>query len=469
MNFVFAPRAHASDLWRILALALLALTIPLAAACGDDDEDDDETPTTGVTRTATTGGGSPTTSPTASGGGGGVAQPGEVNVLGIWGGTELESFEAMVAGYEDDGGTVNFTGTRDITAQLTLQVEGGNPPDVAIPAEVGLFQQFARDGELITLDQCEGLDELIRDNYPQGFIDLGTVDGDLYGFFMKADTKGTIWYNPAVFEENDVEVPGADATWDDVTTLSQALVDAGIAPWSIGIQADAATGWPGTDWIQQLILNGPDGEEVYDGLIDGSIPFTDERVKAAWEQFGAIATSAEMTAQGGATGVIATTPEDSSHLPFQDPPEAAMVALGGFAGGFITAQFPDAEPGTDFDFFTWPGGAITGGANIVYAFNNDPATCSFLTYLAGGEAQQVWVEEGGFTSVSSEVSLDAYPDDIARKQAEQLLEAEVFRFDLDDAIGGALQQAYFAGVTQYLENPDSLDDILAQIEAARGS
>jgi alpha-glucoside transport system substrate-binding protein len=145
-----------------------------------------------------------------------------------------------------------------------------------------------------------------------------------------------------------------------------------------------------------------------------------------------------------------------------------MVYLGAFAGGFITKQFPDAQAGEDFDFFTFPGGKVTGGANIAYAFNNDETTCSFLTALAGADAQEIWVKRGGFTSLNSNVDLSAYPDEIARKAAQQLLDAEVFRFDLDDAIGGATQTAIFAGVTGYLQDPGSLDSILQQIAAAQG-
>ncbi len=92
-----------------------------------------------------------------------------------------------------------------------------------------------------------------------------------------------------------------------------------------------------------------------------------------------------------------------------------------------------------------------------------------MSYLASAKAQEVWVKKGGFTSVNKQVSLDAYPDAIAKKQAQQLTQASLFRFDLDDAIGGALQQAYFKGITQYLANPDQLDSILASIEKARGS
>jgi alpha-glucoside transport system substrate-binding protein len=419
------------------------------AACDDDDDGDnggDGTPAAGE-------------SPSGNGGGGGT-----VSVLGLWGDEELASFEAMVDGW---GGQMDFTGTRDITAILTTRVEGGNAPDVAIPAEVGLFQQFAREGRLTPLSSCEGLEDLVRNNYPEQFIELGTVDGELYGFFMKADTKATIFYNPQTFTENSLEPLEDTSTFDDLIALSDAALNAGIAPWSNGQEAGGGSGFPGSDTIQQIILNEA-GEDVYDQLVSGELPYTDAAVRDAWEKFGQLTLTDGYTVQGGGAGINATPFMDSSYPPFESPPTAAMVHLGGFAAGFITDQFPDAEAGTTFDFFPWPGGAVTGGANIAYAFNAEPATCEFLMHIAGAEAQQIWVERGGFTSVNSEVSLDAYPDDVARSQAEQLLNAEVFRFDLDDAIGGAGQQAIFNGIIQYLTDPGSLDGILQSIEAARG-
>jgi len=395
------------------------------------------------------------------------AEIGTVDVLGIWGDEELVSFEAMVAPWEvDTGGDMAFTGTRDITTVLTTRVEGGNPPDIALPAEVGRFQQFAGEDKLTPLSACEGLEDTVRDNYPQGFIDLGSVDGVLYGFFMKADTKGTVWYNPGFFADNGYEPLTVDSTFADLVALSDQILADGTPPWSIGVESGEASGWAGTDWIQQILLNEAGGA-VYDGVIDGSIPFTDSRVKDAWEKFGQIALTEGYTVQEGAVGINATNFIDATYPPFESPPGAAMVYLGGFASGFITDQFADAVAGEDFDFFPFPGGGVTGGATIVYAFNDDETTCSFLNYLASAEAQRVWVDRGGFTSVNSQMSLDSYPDAVSRAQAEQLTGAEVFRFDLDDAIGGAPQLAFFEGVTQYLANPDDLDDILTGIEVSR--
>jgi alpha-glucoside transport system substrate-binding protein len=424
--------------------------------CGDDDNE----PSGG-----TSGSGTSTAGGTSTGGG---ANIGDADVMGLWGSEELDSFKAMVAPWEKDtGGKVNFTGTRDLTAILTTRVEGNNAPDIAIPAEVGLFKQFVSEKKLRSLKDL-GIDSLVSDKYPEGFKDLGTVDGTMYGFFMKADTKATIWYNPKLFKDKGWEPLDADAKWGDLISLSEKIKDSGMAPWSIGFEAGGDTGWPGTDWIQQIVLNEA-GAEVYDAIVDGSMKFTDPKMKDAWQKFGQIALGDKMTAQGGAAGILATNFQDSSYLPFESAPRAAMLYLGGFAGGFIKKQFPNLVAGEDYDFFPWPGGGVTGAANIAYAFNASDTTKSLMKYLAGADAQQIWVERGGFTSVNSDVGKDAYPDDVARKQAAQLSEADLFRFDLDDAIGGALQQAYFTGITQYLQNPNQLDQILQSIESARAA
>lgn len=394
------------------------------------------------------------------------AKLGSATVLGIWGAEELTSFQEMVKPWMDrTGGSMQFAGTRDLTAVLTARVEGRNAPDIAIPAEIGLFKQFVKEKHVQPLSAL-GIENDVVANYPKGFVDLGSVDGKPYGFFMKADTKGTIWYNPKLFAARGWKPLTESSKFSDLEALSAQIRDSGMAPWSIGVESGGASGWAGTDWIQQILLN-ESGGDVYDGVIDGSIPFTDKRVKSAWEAFGRIALGKGMTAQGGATGINATNFKDATYLPFGDQPKAAMVYLGGFASGFIAEQFPRLKAGDDYDFFPWPGGGVTGGANIVYAFNTNPVTSSLMAHLASAEAQSIWVKRGGFTSANKQVGTTAYPSAVSRKQAEQLTAARLFRFDLDDAIGGSLQQAYFKGVTEYLQSPDRLDSILGSIEKAR--
>lgn len=392
---------------------------------------------------------------------------GTINVLGVWGGDELASFQAMVAPWEEQtGGAMGFSGTRDLIAILTTRIQAGNPPDVAILPNPGQMVELARDGELVALDSFLDMGR-IRQDYAQGWIDLGTVDGNLYGIFMKADSKGTVWYNPKVFQVNGWEVPD---NWDELIALSdEILAEGSMAPWSVAIESGEASGWPATDWIGEILLH-ESGGNIYDQWVNHDISWTDSRIKSAWEKFGQIVLTSGYV-PGGATAALATNFVDGSYLPYEDPPKAAMYYLGAFTQGFIAEQFPSLMADEDYSFFPFPtitpsyAGAVTGGANVVVVFKDNATTRSFVEYLASPEAQQIWVTRGGFTAVNKQVSLSAYPDPLARRAAEQLTGATIFRFDADDNMPSAVQKAFWDGTLAYLQDPSQLDSILAQIEA----
>jgi alpha-glucoside transport system substrate-binding protein len=447
----------------VTGLLLLALFLfGFASACGDDDEEGD-----GATETPSD------ESPAA------VDLTGEtVRALGIWGEEELADFEAMAQPWKDDtGAEVDFTGTRDVNSLLTTQVAGGDPPDVALPASLGIFNDLASQGELTPLSECPGLAEKVQEEYSEQVVELGTVDDELYGVFMKAGNKGTIWYNPAFFADNDYQPLTADSTFDDLLALTEQIAadkEAGehdVFPWSDAEEAGGGSGFPGSDWIQQIVL-GDSGVDVYDQWVAHEIPYNDPQIKEAWEKFGQILLEPRYVL-GGAQQALATTFSEGSIPVFSDPPQAAMHYLGSFNSNFITDPElgfpPGLEPGTNFDFFPFPGGGATGDANVMMLFNSDPATCAFAEWMAGAEAQEIWVGRGGFTSLNTTVDLEAYPTDLDRRVAEQLTDpATVFRFDADDAMPsgvGGDNGAVFTGILNYLSGGD-LDEILQQIDSA---
>ncbi len=394
-----------------------------------------------------------------------TGQIGVVNVIGVWGGTELENFQAMIAPWEAaTGNAMGFSGTRQLDTVLTARVEAGNPPDVAILPNPGQMIELAADGHLVDLSSFLDM-EAINAQYAQGWIDLGTTDGSLTGIFIKASSKGTIWYSPKLFDAMGYEVP---TTWDELIALSDQMVADGIAPWSVAVESGAASGWPGTDWIGEILLH-ESGGEVYNQWVNHEISWTDPAVKSAFEKFGEIVLTPGYV-PGGAITALATTFVTGSYLPFTDPPGAAMSYLGSFTESFLPPPFPTLVPRGAYAFFPFPtidpqfAGAVTGGADVVVAFNDNPATRSFIEYLASPEAQQIWAELGGFISVNSAVSLDSYTE-LAGLSAAQLTGATIFRFDADDQMPSAVQSAFWAGILDYLQNPDDLDDILAEIEA----
>jgi len=391
---------------------------------------------------------------------------GTVSVMGVWGGDELKAFRTVASGWEKQtGGDMQFEGTRDLAPVLRARVVGGNPPDLAILPNPALMVEFARTGKLKSIQQTIDPSQLKKD-YAETWINLGSVDRTLYGLFVKAATKSTIWYNPKELAANGWEVPKA---WDELITLSDRIVAAGKNPWSIGVESGGASGWPASDWIQEIFLH-ESGPDLYDQWVEHKISWTDKRVKSAFEKFGKIALTSNYV-PGGAQTILAMNFIDSSYLPFQKPPKASLYFLGSFTQGFISKQFPDLRLGEEYNFFPFPAidskyaGAITGGADLVVMFRETESARSFLKYLATAKSWEVWAKGGGYSSPNRSLNLTVYPDPLSAKAAEQLTTSPLFRFDADDLMPAEVQKAFWKGALDYLRAPGRLDAILGEIEA----
>jgi alpha-glucoside transport system substrate-binding protein len=388
-----------------------------------------------------------------------------VSVLAVWGGDELESFLAMVAPWEErTGATIDYEGTRDLNAVLTTRVQGGNPPDIAGLPGPGQLQEYARDGELVDLSTFMDMNAL-RDAYDESWVELATYNGGVYGIFTKAAVKSMIWYSPSAFEEAGYEVP---ETWNEMIALSDQMVEDGVTPWCLCLESGAASGWPGTDWIEDIMLRTA-GPDLYDQWWRHEIPWTHDAVRNAWEIFGIIVTNEDYV-YDGTTGVLATNFGECPYPMFEEPIGCYMHRQASFIQSFIEEQFPDLEAEEDFTFFPFPeidpnyGVPSLSAGDLFGMFNDRPVVRSLMEWLASAEAQEIWVRRGGFIAPNRDVPLDAYPDDLTRQAAEILVTAEVVRFDASDMMPAAVNDAFWAGVLEFVQNPGNLDAILQRIE-----
>ncbi len=389
---------------------------------------------------------------------------GVVTVLGVWGGDELANFQEAVFPFTEETGIgMAFEGTRDLAAVLTTRVEAGNPPDLAILPNPGQLYELAAQGALVPLDEFVDV-EALRAQYGDSWIELGSYDGRLYGIFYKVAIKSLVWYNPKAFEANGYQVP---TTWDDLIALSDQIVADGGTPWCIGLESGSASGWPGTDWIEDIMLRTA-GPQVYDQWVRHEIPWTDDAVRNAWELFGQIARNEEYV-WGGTTGVLSTNFGDSPAPMFDDPPGCYLHRQ----ASFITGFFPEGlTAGEDYDFFTFPPIDETYGTpaliagDVIVMFNDTPEARQLVEYLASPTPQEIWAANGGFISANKDVSLDVYPDELTRKMAQAIVEAEVARFDGSDLMPAAVGAgAFWRGVLDYVGGAD-LETVLEEIEAA---
>src|SRR5262249_36102637 len=140
-------------------------------------------------------------------------------------------------------------------ADVTATVKGGNPPDIADFPQPGLVQSLASQGYVVDLSKFMNMDWL-KQNLAQSWLDLGQMtgkDGKQFtgGVVSKNSVKSLVWYNPKTFNAAGYKIP---TTWDEMLKLSDQIVADGGTPWCIGIESQAATGWPGTDWIEDILL-----------------------------------------------------------------------------------------------------------------------------------------------------------------------------------------------------------------------
>jgi len=253
-----------------------------------------------------------------------------------------------------------------------------------------------------------------------------------------------------------------------LVTLSDKIAKSGKYPWSMGMASSASSGWPASDWIDQIYLstNGPD---MVDKWVAHKIPWTDPTIKNAFQMFGQIAHGNHYI-NGAPQSILATAFQDASFLPYDTPPKAYMYYLGDFTAGFISGQFPKLQAGTDYNFFNFPtinsqyAGAITGGADMIFAMKDNNGTRQFMQFMSTAEAQTIWIKQGGASSVNKAVDESAYPNQVQLNAAKQLKNATFFRTSPDDLMPVAMENAYWKGTLAYIANPGQLDSILSGLE-----
>ena len=435
-------------LWQLLGL--LVVSAMFLAACGPNVT---EAPVTTKAPVATE---APATSAPATSDIDckGAKSGDQISMLYQWSGTEEAALNQILKPLLDACGIVlKPESTRD-QALLDTRVQAGTPPDVAF-WQVAQLVQYK--------DKLQAMDTLgaNRDNYSGFFLDPNTVDGKWLGLPIKADVKSIIWYSPANFETLGYTVP---ATWDELDTLVEKMVADGNVPWSMGMESGDATGWTGSDFIQDIMLV-QQGPEFVLGLINGSVSYDDPGVKQAYETYGKWATSDKYTV-GGAQGTLSTPFLEAIYKPFADPAEAMMVKQSGFAGAEIAKQFPALKQGTDYDFFVVPGiQGLQGSIEPMMAFNDTPAVRALVAYLSSDLGGANWAA-ATFGLSPNNGATGHYTDPALAKLGDAIANTKGFTPDMGDTIPGGFGSAEFKGISEFVNGGD-LATILSNLAAAQ--
>jgi alpha-glucoside transport system substrate-binding protein len=433
---------------RHLVAPFIAFTL-IIAACGDDDD--------------SSGGDAGTEE------GGGGENTGTVNVLNAMEPEEGEAVQAVVDENVQGDYDVEIEASSDFEEQLPIRADGGTL-DVALLPQPGAVREQVEAGNLVSMEDL-GFDiGELEDLFGEYYVGLTEVDGEHYGLPTNINLKSMIWYPKAAFDEAGYEVP---ETWDDLLALSDQIVADGGTPWCVGFESGAASGWPATDWMEDIMLRTA-GTDVYDQWVSHEIPFNDPAVVTAGEDFGQV-----MFTDGYVLGGADQTPSiafgDAPGPMFQDPPGCWLHRQ----ASFINAFFPEGtEAGVDYDWFPFPpidqeGTLFAGEFAVVGTNGNRPEVVDFLNQFMGEDVQCAMGGETASSRISPNVNVgpDCYANDILADASEILttaLEEGTGRFDASDMmpaeVGSGTEWTEMLGYMQ--DGPDSLQDHLDAIEAS---
>lgn len=394
-----------------------------------------------------------------------------VTLSGPWLTPEDDIFRSVLAYFADaTGAEVIYNGSDSFEQQIVIDAEAGSAPNIAIFPQPGLAADMAARGLLHPLPA--GMDDFVAENYGAGpsWVDLGTYADaggadQHYGLFYNVNVKSLVWYSPENFEDAGYDIPG---TMEDLKALTEQIVADGEVPWCIGLGSGAATGWPATDWVEDMMLRTVSAED-YDAWTTNDLAFTDPKVIAAIEEFGWFARDDAKVA-GGAGAVASTDFRDSPNGLFASPPGCYMHRQ----ASFVPAFFPEGtEFGVDTDFFYFPafaekdlGNPVLGGGTLLAITDPSDATSALMEFFKLPIAHEINGAQTGFLTPLKTVNPATYLNDALRGQAEILVNATTFRFDGSDLMpGGVGAGTFWTGMVDYTGGK-SAADVAGEIQSS---
>ena len=402
-----------------------------------------------------------------SGGGSASGETGDgtVTILGAFGGPEGDAFRESLAEFEEESGiTVEYTDDQNFTETVVQRVTSGDAPDIGIFPQPGGLLELS--DEMAPLQDFLDVDSLEESLVP-GFLDFTKDGSDYYGAPMRLAVKSIVWYPKEAYEKGGYNTE--PASLEEMQEITDEIKADGIDPWCMGWESDQATGWVGTDWLEEYVLRTAGGD-VYDQWVNHEIPFDDPQIAEALDAYGEIAKT-EGQVYGGTQAILNTAFGDA-FTPAFDPEPKCMVMR---QGNFITGFFPEdvqADLDNSVGVYSFPpmnegdDQPVLVGGDIAAVFNGeDEDTQAVMEFLTSDQFGGPWAEAGGWLSPHTTFDQSLYVDDTTRSIAEIANEADFVRYDASDQMPQVVGSgSFWTGMVEWVNGTDT-DEALANIES----
>ncbi|MFI6082929.1 extracellular solute-binding protein [Streptomyces sp. NPDC051217] len=376
-------------------------------------------------------------------------------VLGPWTDGEEKPFKTTLAKIgERTGRHYVYKGTRSLRETLVAQLRTDAPPDVAILNGPGELAEYARNGDAQPLEG-DVEDKAIAPWAPRlSFTTAKGTEAHAYWVPIRVDLKSIVWSRAGETDAGPEE-----------------------AVWCLGMASGATSGWPGTDWIEDLLLQ-RQGHGVYEDFATGQLPWDGKAVRQAWLDWATVLATDDLTNRS-----------NSLTKDFEKLGTGRYGLLKGkdctreHQGSFIGRHYgDDVRPAPTSEFVEWlpkDRNVFEVSGDMAAVFKPSPAAWELMLELTSPRTQADWVEAAGpgerpyFPSgktVTAVTTGKNAPTGASADVLRMFNNADQICVDASDAMPSTLRGAFQRAVLEFLEKPDdtaALDDLLAQLEAER--
>ncbi|WP_086860535.1 ABC transporter substrate-binding protein [Streptomyces milbemycinicus] len=377
---------------------------------------------------------------------------GTIRVLASWTGPEEEAFRQVLDAFTKKHHIrVEYQGTTALREVLLSDVRSGTPPDIAVLPSSGELTAYAEKDYLAKLDEVVPGSE-----YNPLWTPRLTENGPIYGVAVKADLKGIVWYDSARHGPGDLPALAADSR-----------------QWCVGMGDGATSGWPGTDWIEDILLR-QQGKRVYEQWAEGELAWDDPRVAEAWRTWG------ELFSGAAAKTALRTDFRAAGKKLFAKRPSCALE----HQGSFIRGSYPGphrARFAYSADLLRLSGSPsaayevsaaheVSGdfaahevSGDFAALFKNTGHTgqaLELMRYLAQVEGQRTWAEHTPARSAkpfsaNSKVPVSVQGNDKVAQSIARTLKSSSLCLDASDAMPPRMRLAFQRAVLKFLSYPDA--------------
>ena len=401
------------------------------------------------------------------GGGGSSNTSNSIEVMYAFTGGQEEGFKAEVDAWAAENDVdIKYAQTGNFNQLINTRVQGNDAPDVALFPQPGIMKDMAEQDLLADLSDVIDSSEL--DQHVQGVLDTGKVDDTQYAVPMSINVKSIVFYPKGPFEAAGYAIP---ETYDDLVALTDQIADSGTTPWCFGIESEAATGWPATDWVENLMVIN-NGADVYNEWVAHEIPFNGPEVTETLEQIDELLLADGRT-NGGRQSIASNNFGTAAFPLFDDPPGCFMYRQGNFVAQ--EGVLPD-EVIADLDnivgVFAMPGKTaeekpVLGGGDLagIFAKDNESAQ-KLIQFLASADfGTTEYGASGNWISPRTDFDVELYPTETWKTIAQIAYDSTDFVFDGSDQMPGEVGSgSFWRDMTAWISGGQDAKTTLDNIE-----